>query len=49
MKDRNLPALYLEDAAGATPDGESDTLPTGDPWLDSLEPFEIEWELIWVM
>jgi len=49
MKDRIPPALSLPGPAGATPDGEWDNLPARDPWLESLEPFEIEWELIWVM
>jgi hypothetical protein len=49
MKDRIPPAVSLPDTTGATPDRELDNPLTNDPWLNSLEPFEIEWELIWVM
>ncbi|MBZ5595252.1 MAG: hypothetical protein LAP39_23655 [Acidobacteriia bacterium] len=43
------PAQYPPETAGATPDRELDNLLANDPWLDSLEPFEIVWEMIWIM
>ena len=48
---RNLfspPAVGFETADPA-PDRELDGLLAANAWLDSLEPFYIEWELIWLM
>lgn len=49
MNDRIPPAADTPDAVGATPDVELDRLLAIHPWLESLEPFYIDWELIWVM
>jgi hypothetical protein len=31
------------------PDRELDDLLVAHPWLETLEPFYVEWELIWLM
>ncbi len=49
MRDRIPPAPDVPDTIGATPDEELDSLLACHLWLDSLEPFNIDWELIWVM
>ena len=46
---RNQPAS-ASDTADRTLDGvRKDHLAASHPWLDTLEPFVIEWELIWPM
>ena len=35
--------------AGPAADEELDRLLASHPWLEGLEPFCIDWELIWVM
>lgn len=49
MRDRIPPPPDLPDTLDAAPDAELDSLPASYPWLDTLEPFYIDWELIWVM
>ena len=49
MKDQVPPAPDLPDTLGAAPDEELDRLLTSHPWLDALDPFYIDWELIWFM
>jgi hypothetical protein len=49
MRDPIPPAPDVPDIAGAAPDEELDSLLACHLWLDSLEPFYIDWELIWVM
>jgi len=49
MREQVPPAPPLPDTAGAAPDWEPDNLLTNDRWLATFEPFEINWELIWVM
>jgi hypothetical protein len=39
----------LPDTVDAATDTELDSLRDGYPWLDTLKPFYIDWELIWVM
>ena len=39
----------LPEAIGATPDNELDNHQARPSWLENLEPFYIDWELIWVM
>jgi hypothetical protein len=43
------PAPDLSDTVGAAPDVELDSLLASYPWLVNLEPFYIDWEMIWVM
>jgi len=49
MSDRIPPAADLPDAAGAAPAEELARLLASHPGLDNLEPFYIDWELIWFM
>jgi len=49
MRDRIPPAADLPDTVGAAPDAELDRLLASHPWLENLEPFYIDWELIWFM
>ncbi len=45
MSDRISPVPDLPDTFAAAPDEDLDSL----PWLESLQPFYIDWELIWFM
>jgi hypothetical protein len=49
MRDRIPPALELPDTVGAAPDVELNRLLASHPGLENLEPFCIDWELIWFM
>ena len=43
------PAPDLPDTVAATRDKELDNLLASHPWLENLEPYCIDWELIWSM
>jgi hypothetical protein len=43
------PPPDLPDTVAATPDAELDNILASHPWLENLEPFSIDWELIWLM
>jgi hypothetical protein len=49
MRDQIPPAPDLPDTVGTAPDAELEKLLASHPWLASLKPFYIDWELIWVM
>jgi hypothetical protein len=49
MEDRFWPASDRRDAAGGAPDQELEKLLLSYPGLDGLEPFCVEWELVWPM
>jgi hypothetical protein len=49
MRDRIPPAPDPPDTVGATPDVELNRLLASHPSLENLEPFYIDWELIWFM
>jgi hypothetical protein len=49
MRDQTPPPPDLPDTVAATPDKELDNLLASHPWLENLEPYCIDWELIWVM
>jgi hypothetical protein len=49
MKEPVPPAMDLPDTADTASDRELKNLLVAHPWLQNLEPYSINWELIWVM
>ena len=49
MRDRIPPAPEPPDTVDAAPDVELNRLLASHPGLENLQPFYIDWELIWVM
>jgi hypothetical protein len=49
MRDQFSPALDLRGLADTAPDRELNELLATHPWLEDLQPFYVDWEMIWLM
>jgi hypothetical protein len=49
MSNQFTPAIDIKDTADPPADRETDALLLAHPWLESLEPYYVEWELVWPM
>jgi hypothetical protein len=49
MTDQLSPAMDLLGMANSAPDRELAELLVAHPWLKDLQPFYVDWEMIWLM